>query len=228
MPQEELDDATAATDHSASSVLRPGSSTPAMSSLATFLSGLIAATLLDEFELGVYAVFFTAFNFGQVIANNLVYVPAEVVAVAWPAAETDAGTGAEHPSRNVAFAGGAAAAAGIGALVAAQVATAPLVAPLAITTVLTTFFGRPRITSDGCSTSPSAPGQRQRFRHFTLALTATSMRIDDLLDVDAAWIPFGRFSPSELRLDSPRTGPAASAEPGGLSAQRPKGSASAA
>ena len=56
-----------------------------MSSLATFLGGLIAANILGRAELGVYAVFFAAFNFGQVLANNLVYIPAEVVAVAWSA-----------------------------------------------------------------------------------------------------------------------------------------------
>ncbi len=50
-------------------------------SLATFGAGLVAVTLLNDVDRGVYAVFFVAFTLGAVIAYQLVYVPAEIVAV---------------------------------------------------------------------------------------------------------------------------------------------------
>ncbi len=53
-------------------------------SLATFASGLVAVNVLDDVTRGIYAVFFTAFVLGQIIAYQLIYVPAEVVAVGRP------------------------------------------------------------------------------------------------------------------------------------------------
>jgi len=52
-----------------------------LASLATFSIGLAATNLLDNRELGVYAVFFSAFMFGTVLPRNLVFTPAEVTAV---------------------------------------------------------------------------------------------------------------------------------------------------
>jgi O-antigen/teichoic acid export membrane protein len=51
-------------------------------SLATFVAGLVAVTLFNDVDRGIYAVFFVAFNLGAILAYQLVYVPAEIVAVA--------------------------------------------------------------------------------------------------------------------------------------------------
>jgi O-antigen/teichoic acid export membrane protein len=55
-----------------------------LASLATFAIGITAANLLDARDLGVYAVFFTAFMFATVLPRNLVFIPAEVTAVSRP------------------------------------------------------------------------------------------------------------------------------------------------
>ncbi len=54
----------------------------AVASLASFGAGLTGVTLLGEAERGVYGVFFTAFMLGGILVSELVYVPAQVVAVA--------------------------------------------------------------------------------------------------------------------------------------------------
>jgi len=59
----------------------------ALASLATFAIGITAANLLNAKDLGVYAVFFTAFMFGTVLPRNLIFTPSEVTAVARPIAE---------------------------------------------------------------------------------------------------------------------------------------------
>jgi O-antigen/teichoic acid export membrane protein len=53
-----------------------------LNSLATFGVGIAAAQLFDASILGVYAVFFTAYQLGLVIPMFLIYLPAEVKAVA--------------------------------------------------------------------------------------------------------------------------------------------------
>jgi O-antigen/teichoic acid export membrane protein len=55
-----------------------------LASLATFAVGIAAANLLDVRDLGVYAVFFTAFMFATVLPRNLIFTPAEVTAVSRP------------------------------------------------------------------------------------------------------------------------------------------------
>lgn len=51
------------------------------SSLATFIVGYYAATELSAQSLGAYAIFFAAFMMASIIPRDLVYVPAEVVAL---------------------------------------------------------------------------------------------------------------------------------------------------
>ncbi len=53
-----------------------------LSSLATFAVGVAAAQLFDASTLGVYAVFFTSHQLGLVLPMFLIYLPAEVRAVA--------------------------------------------------------------------------------------------------------------------------------------------------
>ena len=164
-----------------------------MSSLATFLGGLVAANLLGDSELGVYAVFFTAFNFAQVVANNLVFVPAEVVAVAWPK-ETRMQVLVQSIPLGALPSLAGAAAIGIAALVAAQTATASLVMPLAITTGLTTLLWptqdhvRRMLHIADRSWAAAAVSTVQ------FSVMALSIGVLIFLDVDDGWIPFGALA----------------------------------
>lgn len=58
-----------------------------MASLATFITGLVAVRVFDDATTGIYAVFFTAFLFGHVLALNLIYLPSEIAAVGRPLGE---------------------------------------------------------------------------------------------------------------------------------------------
>lgn len=53
-------------------------------SLAHFLVGLASVNLLDEVNLGVYAVFFAAFMVAAIVPQFLIFTPAEVQAVSYP------------------------------------------------------------------------------------------------------------------------------------------------
>jgi hypothetical protein len=52
-----------------------------IASIASFGAGLTGVTLLTETDRGVYGVFFTAFMLGGIIVSELIYVPAQVVAL---------------------------------------------------------------------------------------------------------------------------------------------------
>lgn len=62
--------------------LSPGVVDAGLASLATFAAGLTGVRLLGDIDRGVYGVFFTAFILGGVVVSQLVYVPAQVAAVA--------------------------------------------------------------------------------------------------------------------------------------------------
>lgn len=169
----------------------------AMSSLATFLGGLVAANILGEAELGVYAVFFTAFNFGQVIANNLIYIPAEVVAVAWPAEKRTRVLTQSIPYALVPSLLGAMAI-GIASLVAAQISTAEVVVPMTITAALTTFLWptqdhirRTLHIADRSWAAASVSAAQ-------FAIAALSIGVLIAMDVTAEWIPFGALAIANL------------------------------
>ncbi|MDJ0925416.1 MAG: hypothetical protein QNJ77_12715 [Acidimicrobiia bacterium] len=119
--------------------ITPGVVDAAMSSLATFIAALVAANILTDAELGVYAVFYTAFNFGQVIANNLVYIPAEVVAVSWPEHVRIKIIRQSIPLGITPSVIGALAI-GVAGLITIQITTASFVLPLALTAGLTTLL----------------------------------------------------------------------------------------
>ena len=53
-------------------------------SLAGFAVALTAVTLFGDSDRGVYAIFFTAFVAGSLLANELIFTPAEVEAVSHP------------------------------------------------------------------------------------------------------------------------------------------------
>lgn len=162
----------------------------ATSSMATFVAALVAARILTDTELGIYAVFYTAFNFGQVIANNLVYIPAEVLVVSWPvAARLRAMRQTTRLALGPSMAG--AAAVGIATLIAAQVAESSLVLPLTVTAGITTFFW------------PTQDHVRRMLHIAELSWHAAAVSVVQfvtvlasigalmVLDVPAAWIPYG-------------------------------------
>src|SRR5665811_1076973 len=53
-----------------------------LSSLATFAIGIMAATQLPLEALGVYSLFFTAFLLATVVPTQLIFLPAEIAALA--------------------------------------------------------------------------------------------------------------------------------------------------
>lgn len=121
------------------SVLSAGVVDAGLSSLATFVAGLVAVNVLEAADVGVYAVFFTAFTLGQVVATNLVYVPAEVAAVSW------ARSARLSVIAQTARLGIVPSAVGALAIIGATVATLPVsdwdvIAPLAATAAITTFL----------------------------------------------------------------------------------------
>jgi O-antigen/teichoic acid export membrane protein len=169
----------------------------AMSSLATFLTGLIAATILGEAELGVYANFFAAFNFAQVIANNLIYIPSEVVAVDWPA-ESRTRVFNQSILFGVLPSVIGAMAIGVATLVTAQISTADVVIPLTITAAATTFFWptqdhvRRMLHIADRSWAAATVSSAQ------LVIVAISIAVMRILDVRAEWIPFGALAIANL------------------------------
>jgi O-antigen/teichoic acid export membrane protein len=164
-----------------------------MASLATFSIGLAATNLLDEVDLGVYAVFFTAFMFGTVLPRNLVFTPAEITAVSRPL-----------PERMMLLAqsvrlGLPIAAIGAVGVVLAAVVTWPLTDPASVvaltaTTIVATLL------------SPIQDHLRKLFHiadHSWLAATvsvvqvlAAGVGVTSLVvaDVASAWIPFGALA----------------------------------
>jgi len=177
--------------------LTAGVGDAAMSSLATFLGGLVAANILGDSELGVYAVFFTAFNFGQVIANNLVYIPAEVTAVAWP---TELRTRVLTQSIPLGILPSVVGALAIGtaSLVAAQISTADVVLPLTVTAALTTFLwptqDHIRRMLHIADRSFAAAGVSAAH----LATTALAIWVLIVVDVRSEWVPFGALAIANL------------------------------
>lgn len=56
-------------------------------SLAGFVVAVTAVSVFNDVDRGVYAIFFTAFVVGSLLANELIFTPAEVEAVAYPVSE---------------------------------------------------------------------------------------------------------------------------------------------
>jgi O-antigen/teichoic acid export membrane protein len=169
----------------------------AMSSLATFLTGLIAATILGDADLGVYAIFFTAFNFGQVVANNLIFVPAEVIAVAWPAGDrtrviTQSIMYGTLPSLVGALSIGSA------TLVAAQIATADVVLPLTITAAITTLLWPSQDHTRRMLHIADRSWAAASVSAVHLAITAIAVWALIIANVPAAWVPFGALAIANL------------------------------
>ncbi len=168
-----------------------------MSSFATFLTGLVAATILGDAELGVYAIFFTAFNFAQVIANNLIYVPSEVVAVAWPPSHrTRVLTQSIFYGLLPSAAG--AMAIGVATLVAAQTSTADVVLPFTVTAVVTTFLWPTQDHVRRMLHIAERSWAAATVSATQVVISGASIGVMLLLDVTKEWIPFGALAIANL------------------------------
>jgi O-antigen/teichoic acid export membrane protein len=166
-------------------------------SLATFAIGLAAVNLLEDAERGVYAVFFTTFLMGTVLARNLVLTPAEVEAVAFPLEERipliartlTLGLGP-------AFIGAAAAL--LAALVAAPLTEASVIVPFTLTTAVASILSPlqdhvRRMLHIGSKSWLAASVSIVQF-----VTTVTGILVMTWRDVDLPWIPFGSLAIANL------------------------------
>ncbi len=162
-------------------------------SLATFVAGLVAVTILDAPELGIYAVFFAAFTFGQLVAYQLIYVPSEIVAVSLQgrarlAIFDDSIRLGMLPSL-----------AGASLVFVAALTTAPLATPALTMGLTATAFAATLLspTQDHVRRTLHIAGKSwhaaaMSFAQFVVTLGATGVML--LLDVSVYWIPFGALT----------------------------------
>jgi O-antigen/teichoic acid export membrane protein len=162
-------------------------------SLATFVAGLVAVNILDGPDLGIYAVFFAAFTFGQLVAYQLIYVPAEIVAVslrgrARLAIFDDSIRLGLAPS----FAG--AALVFVAALSTAPLASAPLTAGLTVTAFSATLLSptQDHIRRTLHIANRSWHAAAMSLTQFLVTVGATGIML--VLDVSVYWIPFGALT----------------------------------
>jgi hypothetical protein len=162
-------------------------------SLATFVAGLIAVTLFNDVDRGIYAVFFVAFNLGAIIAYQLVYVPAEIVAVSRPLSRR---LTILDDSLSI---GRLPAIAGSLVVVAATATTAPIAdlnlsIGLTITAVVATFLSP---TQDHLRRTLHIAHRPWHAAYMSIAqflVTITAIGVMWVLDVPVAWIPFGSLA----------------------------------
>lgn len=179
------------------STLPAGVVDAAFASLATFLAGLVAVNVYEADELGIYAVFFVAFTFGQLVAYQLVYVPAEIVAVSRKGAQR---LTIVPDSLRI---GLLPTIAGASIVFASAITTAPL-APLELTVGLT--------VSAWIATwlSPTQDHVRRTLHISGHSWHAATMSITQfvvcgaalgvmlLIDVPLPWVPFGALAAANL------------------------------
>jgi O-antigen/teichoic acid export membrane protein len=166
-------------------------------SLATFAVGLAAVNLLPDTERGVYAVFFTTFLMGTVLAQNLILTPAEVEAVAYPVEE-------RIPLiRRTLTLGLGPAIAGAAAALLAAIVTAPLtdadvIVPFTVTTAVASVLSPlqdhvRKMLHIGTESWLAASISVVQF-----ATTVTAILVMMQADVDLPWIPFGSLAIANL------------------------------
>jgi len=162
-------------------------------SLATFAVGLSAVNLLGASDLGVYAVFFTAFMLGTVLPRNLIFTPAEVRAVAFPV-----DTRLALLPRSLMLGTGPAIA-GTGAILIATAATAPyatgdVLLALAVTSAVTTVLSplQDHVRKMLHIATRSWLAATISIVQFVSVVTAIGVML--ILNVGDAWIPFGALA----------------------------------
>ena len=162
-------------------------------SLATFVAGLIAVTLLNDVDRGIYAVFFVAFNLGAILAYQLVYVPAEIVAVARP--EEQRLTIIDDSLRI----GRLPALGGSMVILAATVSTAPIAEaglsiPLTVSALIATYLSPTQDHLRRTLHIANRPWHAAYMSVAQFAVTTVSIGLMWVSNVPVAWIPFGSLA----------------------------------
>ncbi|MDJ0498199.1 MAG: hypothetical protein QNJ89_10235 [Acidimicrobiia bacterium] len=162
-------------------------------SLATFLAGLIAVTLLNDVDRGIYAVFFVAFNLGAILAYQLVYVPAEIVAVGRP--EEQRLTIVDDSLRI----GRLPALGGSMVILAATASTAPIAdaalsIPLTISALIATYLSPTQDHLRRTLHIANRPWHAAYMSIAQFAITTASIGVMWATDTPVAWIPFGSLA----------------------------------
>ena len=166
-------------------------------SLATFTAGLVAVNVFDGHDLGIYAVFFVAFTFGQLVAYQLIYVPAEIAAVA-----REGVLKLSVFDDSIRF-GILPSIAGASLVLAAALSTAPLAsAPLLIGLTVTGF------TATLLSPTQDHVRRTLHIAHKSwqaaamsvtqFAVTVLAIGVMLILDAPVAWIPFSGLTAANL------------------------------
>jgi O-antigen/teichoic acid export membrane protein len=162
-------------------------------SLATFAAGLTAIILFSDSDRGIYAVFFTAFNLGAILVYQLVYVPAEIVAVSRSLRDR---LSILDDSLRI---GRLPALGGCVAILAATAATAPisdagLSVGLTLTAVVATFLSPTQDHLRRTLHIAHLPWYAAATSMVQFVVTGAALGVMVLLDVPTAWIPFGSLA----------------------------------
>ena len=193
--------------------LPAGFADAAFSSLATFIVGVLAVRTLDETSLGVYALFFTVFMVVSIVPAQLVLTPSRVAAVRLPLPER---LSLVPRSLLLAIAPGLGTAvliAAVAAILAPAEGSSDVVTALALTSGATAVVSagqdhvRQMLHIAGHSWRAAAVSAVQA------ATVAVTIGMLTLLDVAAAWIPFGALLAANVVSISAGLGLAANTQP---------------
>jgi O-antigen/teichoic acid export membrane protein len=175
------------------SQLPPGVLDAGFASLATFVAGLAAVAVFDDADLGIYAVFFVAFTLGQLVAYQLIYVPAEIVAVGR--------TGVQrltifNDSLRIGF---WPAIVGASAIFAATITTAPIASMeltigLTVTAWIATFLSptQDHVRRTLHVADHSWQAAAMSTTQFVVSSAAIALML--IFDAPAPWVPFGALA----------------------------------
>ena len=188
-----MDDLEQLADAGEKSKLPAGLVDTGFASLATFVASLVAVNILEDAELGIYAVYFVAFTLGAIIAYQLVYVPAEIVAVARPLHQRI--TIIEDSLRigRLPAVGGALIILGA-TLTTAPIASAELATGLTITALIVTYLSPTQDHLRRTLHIVHQPWDAALMSIAQFVSTAVSLGVMVWLDVSVSWVPFGALA----------------------------------
>lgn len=188
-----MDDVQTVAEPSERSKLPAGIIDASFASLATFVASLVAVVIFSDADRGIYAVYFTAFNLGAIIAYQLVYVPAEIESVA-----------RELPLRITIIddslrIGRLPAVAGALIILGATITTAPIADPqlaigLTVTALAATYLSPTQDHLRRILHIVHQPWDAAWMSVTQFATTAAALGVMVWLDVAPEWIPFGSLA----------------------------------
>lgn len=170
--------------------LSPGVVDAGLASLATFASGLTGVNLLGDVDRGVYGVFFTAFILGGVVISQLIYVPAQVIAVGETPERRLDGLRRSIKLAVVPSIGGSLAA-GLAALMTRDLTTGDVVVALTVTTGATIIVSALQDHVRRLLHIAEKSWRAVAVSGAQLAAIAIAIPVLMATDVNRAWIPYG-------------------------------------